>query len=492
MFTQSRKRYTIRRLLIPVLAAGLLLSGAAFGQSGDNLQSSATSTITADTGLPSVEQALVPEGIFAMQFAEALKLAPIPDEAKAVALLSGLGIEPQNGWITDYPVTPSLLGDIEKDIAAASDQGRIAISKDQALALFREVKTQLGLDVMPASKAPPVLSRKSAMKTLYSYIDEKGVTHYTDNYESIPTVYRNSVRTITMPTSLGSSAYSPETPAPQAMAPPFPDDIDDYYEEQGPPVVTYYSPPAPYEYLYTWTPYPFWSTGFYFPGFFVLNNFHRKVSFGRHPHFVSHHVKRDRHHHPPRTGLIKGGKHTKTQGKDHYPWFSTPKAQAGAKAIVSRKHSRNRSSSRTSAPVMNRGKMPVASQRRNPRIQRNNPVVIPWDKSPQITTQGRAPTVIPWNNAPRTVNRRTARPIQARPLQPSSGGSRTRISIPRRSYSSPVYHQNQVIRPSRSFNNSASSSSLHRRPTRGFQSSGSISNPGSRSFGGGARSRGRR
>ena len=48
-----------------------------------------------------------------MQLAEALKLGPVADEAKAEELLSGLGIEPKNGWIAEYPVTPEVLGDIE-------------------------------------------------------------------------------------------------------------------------------------------------------------------------------------------------------------------------------------------------------------------------------------------------------------------------------------------------------------------------------------------
>ena len=200
MFTQSFKRYTIRRLIILFFAAGCLLSSTAYGQGGENeAQPPTSSAIPADTHLPSVEQALVPEGVFAMQFAEALKLGSSLEEAEAEALLSGLGIEPENGWITDYPVTPTVLGDIEKDIVAASEQGKIALPKDQALKLLSEVKTRLGLDVTPTPKAPAGLSRKPGKKTLYSYIDSKGVTHYTDVYESIPTEYRSSVRTLSLP-----------------------------------------------------------------------------------------------------------------------------------------------------------------------------------------------------------------------------------------------------------------------------------------------------
>ncbi len=50
--------------------------------------------------------------------------------------------------------------------------------------------------------------------------------------------------------------------------------IDEYYYNEGPPVVTYYPPPWDYYYLYGWVPYPFWCSGFFFPGFFILNYFH--------------------------------------------------------------------------------------------------------------------------------------------------------------------------------------------------------------------------
>jgi hypothetical protein len=70
---------------------------------------------------PPVAQTLVPEGVFATQLAEALKLGSVPNEAKAEELLSSLGIEPKNGWLAEYPVTPKVLGEIEKGISVASD-----------------------------------------------------------------------------------------------------------------------------------------------------------------------------------------------------------------------------------------------------------------------------------------------------------------------------------------------------------------------------------
>ena len=49
--------------------------------------------------------------------------------------------------------------------------------------------------------------------------------------------------------------------------------IDNYYSDEGPPVVTYYAPPPDYAYLYAWDPFPFWCGGFWFPGYYVLNDF---------------------------------------------------------------------------------------------------------------------------------------------------------------------------------------------------------------------------
>ncbi len=64
--------------------------------------------------------------------------------------------------------------------------------------------------------------------------------------------------------------------------------INNYYNEEGPPAVTYYPPPEDYDYLYAWVPYPFWCSGFFFPGFFVLNDFDIIVA-GHHHHRITNH-----------------------------------------------------------------------------------------------------------------------------------------------------------------------------------------------------------
>jgi hypothetical protein len=491
MFTPSIKRYTVRHLIILFFAADCLLSMAAHGQDEENKpQSSASSAIPTDTHLPSIEQALIPEGVFAMQLAEALKLGSSLDEAEAEALLSGLGIEPKNGWITDYPVTPTVLGDIEKGIVTASGQGKIALPKDQVLKLLGEVKTKLGLDIESASKVPAGLSRKSEKKTVYSYIDSQGVTHYTDIYESIPTEYRHSIRTLSLSTAQGISDNIWDNRArisdPESLAIPIPDDINDYYEEQGPPVVTYYSPPVPYDYLYTWTPYPFWSTGVYFPGFFVLNNFHRKITFNRHSHFVSHHAKGGKHHrHPFSTGPVKRS-HAKAKRLAPSHWFSTPKARTGAKAIVS--HEQNRERSRTAISRTDVSKRPFVAQKRNSRTRENSPIVIPRDKSPKVGSRGQAPTVIPGNNSPGALNRQTS-PSRTRPSQPFSGRTRSRIHAPLRSHSTPLYRQDRMSRPSRSSDSNFLGRPLHRGTLGGFEGGRSLRNHSGGSFKGGTRGR---
>jgi len=120
---------------------------------------------------------------------------------------------------------------------------------------------------------------------------------------------------------------------PQYAANPNPDDMDEYYYDQGPPVVTYYTPPSPYSYLYSWMPYPFWSSGFYFPGFFILSNFHRNVVFNRRPYFVSHHnggFNQAAVHVAPANRSLPG--FTATGAATN--WYRSPNALTGAGAIV--------------------------------------------------------------------------------------------------------------------------------------------------------------
>ena len=344
-----------------------------------------TTSSTTQTGInpPSIEQTLVPESVLAMQLAEALKLGPVADEAKAEALLSGLGIEPKNGWIAEYPVTPEVLGDIETGIALASDQGKIAHTKDQALKIFSEVKVRLGFDVKPGSNPPAGLIKKPGKTTVYRYTDSHGAAHFTDDVDSIPEANRKTMKIVSQTTlnglSGGAGSSTTQAPAPQYTAKPKlkPEVINQQYEEQGPPVVTYYEPPESYNYLYSWIPYPFWSTGFYYPGYFMLKDFHRRVHVNRRPYYVSHHHRTGSDFpRSPKPGAVNRDRQRslKPHGKDHSARFSSPKAQAGARAIAGYNPNGHGLTNGSSDYRRDRSRKPYSSER-NSGTFGNTPVV---------------------------------------------------------------------------------------------------------------------
>ena len=173
---------------------------------------------------PPVAPALVREGDFAMKLVGALKIGTAQNEADAETMLGSSGIAPKNGWIADYPVTPDIIGELQNTVSAAADSQRLPMGKNQALKALQSVSAELGLSVLPDTSG--------------KYSENQPPT--TPDYVQ-PTV------------------------------------INNYYYDEGPPVVTYYPPPWDYYYLYAWVPYPFWCSGFFFPGFFVLHDFHRVV-----------------------------------------------------------------------------------------------------------------------------------------------------------------------------------------------------------------------
>jgi hypothetical protein len=69
----------------------------------------------------------------------------------------------------------------------------------------------------------------------------------------------------------------PESKAAAMPTAPAQPDIYNYYTGYGPPIITYYPPPPAYFYLYAWVPYPVWWYGFYYPGFYICNNFSTTV-----------------------------------------------------------------------------------------------------------------------------------------------------------------------------------------------------------------------
>jgi hypothetical protein len=181
---------------------------------------------------------LVREGDLAVKLLTTLGLGAADDEAEAENQLSQVGIIPRNGWIADYPVTPDIIGELQQKVGESADAGKLSIDRTEALKRFDGAIAELSLAVKPHTAA-------------------KG--------------------------------YQPELEITEAY--PDPAVINNAYTTEGPPVVTYYSPPPDYYYLYSWVPYPFWWTGFWFPGFFVLNDFHRTIVINQRVHFVSNHFR---------------------------------------------------------------------------------------------------------------------------------------------------------------------------------------------------------
>jgi hypothetical protein len=186
---------------------------------------------------PSIGQALVREGDFAVQLEAALGIGTAGNETGAESRLADAGISPKNGWIADYPMTPDISGEVYNSMRAAADAGKIGLSPESAAERFNNVMAQAGLSATASS------------------------------------------------VGAGSGSYAGGASDPGEAA------IDDYYNTEGPPVITYYSPPPDYSYLYAWVPYPFWCYGFWFPGYFILNDFHRHMFVGGRGVFVSNHFR---------------------------------------------------------------------------------------------------------------------------------------------------------------------------------------------------------
>ncbi len=188
-----------------------------------------------------ISQPLVREGTFATDLAGALKLGTVTDEAQAESLLSSAGIMPKNGWIADYPVTPDIVGELHDAVLQASGSGGVQMAKDDAASAFQGVVDKYGLVVKEDTQTEPA-----------------------------------------------DVSSAPQCSPGQ--------DVTDYYNTEGPPVVTYCAPPEAYGYLYSWVPYPFWWSNFWFPGFFVLVDFDTVVVVHHHRHHFSNHFFDSKHH----------------------------------------------------------------------------------------------------------------------------------------------------------------------------------------------------
>jgi hypothetical protein len=167
---------------------------------------------------PPVAQTLVREGDFAIKLANKLDLGNPANEAAAEDMLARAGVSPLNGWISDYPITPEIVGQIGDSIIAATDEGKLLMSAGEATEGLYSLASQMNLPT-PAGQGAGTAPE--------------------GNYN--PTIVNN------------------------------------YYYDEGPPIISYYPPPANYVYLYDWVPYPAFWFGFWFPGFFICHNFTHTV-----------------------------------------------------------------------------------------------------------------------------------------------------------------------------------------------------------------------
>jgi hypothetical protein len=256
------------------------------------------------TQAPPVAPALVREGDFAIKLVSGLRIGTAQNEADAETMLGSSGIAPKNGWIADYPVTPDIIGELQNAVSVAAGSQRLPMGKDEALKALQNLTGEFGLNVVA---------------------DTSG--KYSENQP---------------PTS------------PQYTEPAV---VNNYYYEEGPPVVTYYPPPWDYYYLYAWVPSPFWCSGFFFPGFFILHDFHRTVIFAHRAVVVTNHV----FDHGTRRVVvidpvrrIRGSGFRVERDVSHTGGFNSAEARKGAASISERSHERIRSAN-TMAPTTGRG-----------------------------------------------------------------------------------------------------------------------------------------
>jgi hypothetical protein len=224
----------MRRWLWIISAAGLLVFPFAAGAADYGSSSQGTASG------PPVAQTLVREGDFAIKLAAVLAIGTPSTEEAAEDLLVNVGIAPLNGWLSDYPVTPQILGQLQESVSRAASQGKLQMTSDHAVQGLYSIAAQYNL--------PTPSGQETA-----------------------------------------TSAEAPPQEAPP-QAPQYQPDqqvVTDYYYDAGPPVVTYYPPPYDYAYLYDWVPYPVWWFGFWFPGYYICNSFTTVIIVHSHPVVVS-------------------------------------------------------------------------------------------------------------------------------------------------------------------------------------------------------------
>ncbi len=202
---------------------------------------------------PPIEQVLVREGDYAVDLVEALSLGVARNETEAESTLTALGIAPRNGWIADYPMTPDITLEVENAAGMAASSGKLKMEEGAAEQAVEGLSAKLGF---PVTAAGSVQTQTWSTQNDGAYAE--------------PSAYSNP------------GAYSEPIAYSNPAVYPDPTVINNYYYETGPPVVTYYTPPWDYSYLYSWVPFPFWCGGFFYGGYYMLNDFDRGVTVHRH------------------------------------------------------------------------------------------------------------------------------------------------------------------------------------------------------------------
>jgi len=250
----------MKRILVMFLAVGLVMAPYA----------GLVSAMTSRSGSPPIEQPLVREGDFAVKLANSLNLSPSKDEAAAEDALSSISVAPRNGWISDYPMTPDIFAEVRESTARAAASGSLSMAESEATGIVDRISNDMQLPVTVAGD-----TSYQAAGEEYSYGSGAG-----ENYSS-GSGYSSSS------SSMAGPPYAEAPPPDAAMYDEAPGYVDQYYGDNGPPVVTYYPPPFAYYWLYDWVPWPFWWGGYGFGGFFVLGDFDRHY----HGHHFSNHYR---------------------------------------------------------------------------------------------------------------------------------------------------------------------------------------------------------
>jgi hypothetical protein len=89
-----------------------------------------------------------------MKLAEALKVGEVKSEAEAESKLASVGVLPKNGWIADYPLTPNVIAELQNSIGEAADSGKLAMKRDEALNVFRDLLVSIENEYAQAEPDP--------------------------------------------------------------------------------------------------------------------------------------------------------------------------------------------------------------------------------------------------------------------------------------------------------------------------------------------------